>query len=370
MRRLQRCREVWGTSERSDALPELRFAQDALYLPGAGGGLFAEGRSLHGPDRAVPEPYAGAAPGSLEPAPARTYLYLGPLITHYGHFIIETLSRLWPLLIWDGPPPILLCHRSGAEAEEPAFIGEMLAGLGIPPSGLVSFDRPVRIAHVAIPEASFHERARVHAIFGELCRQIGRPHWSSDQVDTAGGLVYLSKSRLVAGMGRLVNEAAVTDELARCGVGIVYPEELDFPGKIRLLAAQRVIMGTAASAFHTAAFSAPERRIVGLNWAHHVNANFPLFDDLAGTRARYYWVLGTRYAPVENFGIGWTIPEPERVAHELLGRAQTFEHLDERDAADEAEAARRARRPAARIARWRRALARRLDQAFAGLRRT
>ena len=73
------------------------------------------------------------------------------------------------------------------------------------------------------------------------------------------------------------------------------------PDLARLLSERRIVLGTAGSAFHTAIFAAPGRRILGLNWAPHLNANFPLLDAQNGIVNAILVYLGIVDNPVAFF---------------------------------------------------------------------
>jgi len=326
---LERCRAVWGRTDRIAAPPTVRIVTDAVYRPGTAAAAW----SLTGPDGTHLDGDGEAAPdvAPADSAGAGPHLYLGALASHYGHFLVGTLGRLWPLLHWRGPPPSLLCHATNDPAALP-FLGPILAGFGLTPANVVRFDRPTRIPHLVLPEPSLKEQAFAHAVHADLVRAIGAPFWKDAVVDGVTRPVYLSKARLVSGISRLRNEADLEAALARRGVDIVYPEHLSLPDLVRLFSERRVVMGTAGSAFHTGAFAAPGRRILGLNWAPHLNANFPLLDGLNGTRGRYYHPVGSEAGPDEGFHFGWSVPDPERVAEELVDRAADFDGLDARDA--------------------------------------
>nr|WP_246733397.1 glycosyltransferase family 61 protein [Methylobacterium sp. BTF04] len=288
-------------------------------------------------------------------ADAERHLFIGPLVTHYGHFLVGTLARLWPLLTWDGPKPRLLCPGLGPAASRPPlpFLDVILGHFGLSMDDLVDPEHPTRIADLILPGPSLKEQAFAHAVHGDLARAIGQPFWETDEVDTVTRPVYLSKSRLKAGISRMRNEDALCDALARRGVDIAFPEALSLPDLVRLMSVRRIVLGTTGSAFHTAVFAAPGRRIVGLNWAPHLNANFPLLDDLNGTRARYYHPAGSESGPEAGFHFGWSVPDPEAVAAELVWRAERFDDLDAIDAAQEAEHRSAARTPlVARLGRW------------------
>ncbi len=345
---LERCRVVWGRTDRIPAPPALRVVTDAVYRPGAGAAPW----NLTGPDGELLDGDGGSVAGPTDCADPVPHLYLGALATHYGHFLVGTLGRLWPLLAWRGPPPRLLCHGTGDPAALP-FLAPILAGFGLGPDDVVRFHRPTRIPHLVLPAPSVGEQAFVHSVHADLVGAIGRPFWRGAVVDGVTRPVYLSKARLTAGISRLRNEAALEAALARRGVEIVYPETLGLPGLVRLFSERRVVMGTTGSAFHTAAFAAPGRRILGLNWAPHLNANFPLLDVLNGTRGRYYHPVGSESGPDEGFHFGWSVPDPEAVARDLVHRAANFDDLDAIDSRRDAARRRIAHGPLSeRIGRW------------------
>jgi capsular polysaccharide biosynthesis protein len=355
----RRCRSVWGSADERPSLPGAITIADVRYVPDGAPvpwGLYKGDQRIYEVADAVATGAARYGFDGAADAADGPYLYVGLLILHYGHFIIDTLSRLWPMLVMTGRRPKILCHRLEAYPEGPehAFLYAMLSGLGIRREDVVSFDRTTRISQVILAERSFHERSHVHAIFGDLCRAAGQAYRPTAPGAAVERPVYLSKTKLRSGMNCLVNEADLESALSRLGVDIVHPEELSFGAQVSLLAARGPILGPTTSAFHTAAFSAPGRRIIGLNWSYQINSNFLLFDKFNHTQAYYYWIFKTEYSDVGNFGVGWTIPDPRRVAHELLERVAQFDTLDRLDAAHEARRARRERRWTHRLRSWRR----------------
>jgi len=369
--RLRRCRSVWGDHAIRNELPEVGFVKDAIYLPeddSGTWGLFFEGERVYYTGRGIPETLFDGTFDKCEQAPSGVYLYVGLFVLHYGHFLIDTLSHFWPILMADGERPKILCHRlkSRPEGSEHDALYEVLAGLGVRPEDVISFDRPVRIANVMFAESSFRERSYVHSTFGDLCSHIGRKYWANDKVDTAKQPLYLSKTKLRSGISQLVNERQVEAELDRLGVEIAYPEELTFAEQVRLLSAHKYIIGPSTSAFHTSAFAAPGRRVIGLNWSPQINANYLLFDHFNETRSKYYCAFKTTYSEVEGFGVAWRVPDPKQVAREMLKRVEYFDDLDDLDAAEEGVVASRFRKPALPLRQRRRSIADWLGGALSG----
>lgn len=332
--RLLPCETLWGRCERREGPPRLRRFGEATYLPfrldegadqAAGDrpwGLYARDGNRLGEGR---DPAPGEALPDAEPVPAEPLLYIGRLAFHYGHFIVNTLPHLWPLVGWRGPRPRLLCHAPRVSWAGFDFLPAILARLGYGIDDLVTFERPVRLADVLVPDPALVEQEAVHPVFADLCRAIGDGLWEPGAVDGVSRPAYLAKTRLSAGITRLVNEGEIAGELERRGVEIVHPEALDFAAQVRLLSTRRIVLGTVGSAFHSTAFAAPGRRLVGLNWQPALNANFPLIDGLNGTRARYYHAAATRYPERGAFEVAWEVPDPRGLACALLERAERLD---------------------------------------------
>lgn len=362
--RIQRIHAIWGETSRIDAEPDLRTIAPAVYRPASGGA----------PHHVVPIDEAGfpaQEPGDrgadadpdfscarLPTAPDGLYIPIDRMTHHYGHFIVDILSRLWPLAGRVAGPVWLVCEPATGRAywERYPFLGEMLAGLGLTVDVVVSFEEPVVLPRVMIPEPSFRSLHSVHGVFGELCQAVGRRYWSETEVDTVKTPVYLSKSRLSTGIQRLVNEADLVDELARLGVDILFPEELTFAEQVRQFAQRRVVMGINGSAFHTAPFSARGRRTIALSGMLHLHANHIMFDAINDNRSYYYFTPGTTSFAEAGFDVGWLIPDPRQVAAQMVARAENIDRIELYDAAVEAEAARQGRSIAGRLRRLRRGL--------------
>lgn len=316
---LLRCRVLWGEDRLLVEDPGFRQARDVLYLPWSA----TQDYGLH----------PAAASSAEEDAPDLDYLYIGNLVSHYGHFLTDTLSRFWPLLRDPDREFVLLAHapKQDTRWHDVAVIGEILARFGRTTGDVVTFDAPRRVRRATIPGPSFVERSHAHAVFGEVMQFLGRPFWSSDCVDREERPVYLSKSRLASGVSRLINEAELERELERRGFDVIYPETLSLPEQVSLFARRRFVAGTAGSALHTSLMSAPGRRILALNIHQHLHANYALFDRLNGNEAFYYFVPGSTHGEHRGFSVGWSLERPDVVASEMAASLAIFDRLENRD---------------------------------------
>jgi hypothetical protein len=251
------------------------------------------------------------------------YVYGGRYTDHFGHFLIETLSRLWPLtgtglrrgqkLVMHGPkgPAWWWRHR---------YVRDVFGALNITPDDIVHADEPFWIPHLIIPRPSFGAQDFAHRAFIRLGHYIGgklmkgrlpRPNWRP---------AYLAKTRLPNGVRRIMNEDRIVEVMQRAGVEIFHPERLPILEMMKLLASRSVVGGTVTSAHHLCMFVEEASRFELLSPSEHLNSNFFLFDRLNRNRAFYYHPAGVRDVTPENptFLVYHELDDPVGVARALL----------------------------------------------------
>ena len=322
-------------------LPGVREHRDAVYVPKRAGipfdadsewGIYdRDGRALEaaayrrgpGPRRVGGGDDLSAVLSSpLAEAPDVPHLYVGTLHTHYGHFVLSGIARLWALA--SVVRPLRLLYHGDQVPKgllELPYVSDCLTALGVEAANLVRYDRPVRIATLTVPEPTFEEQHAAHPLHAALTCAVGRR--------LRGGVagssrfsapVYLSKARLTAGVGRAVNEAEIADSLERRGVTVLHPERMPFADQIRAFETSPVIAGLLSSAFHTSLFASRPNRLVALNHDGLVSSSFHLVDRLKGNRSTYLRpraaveYQGTR----DGFHINTRYPDPARLADDLL----------------------------------------------------
>ncbi|HYZ60823.1 MAG TPA: glycosyltransferase family 61 protein [Acetobacteraceae bacterium] len=318
-----------------DADPVIEEHRDALYLPFDGSdsahdhpgwGLYDRdfrliraaaycrfpARTLVGQGETASVPA-----GAIEDAPQAHYVHAGPLILHYGHFLLATLSRLWPGF---GPGRrFVWFSNSGPRAP---FVAACLAGLGLGLDQFRHFTRPTRIRRLTVVAPAFEEGHFAHHVYRRMCLGIGER--LAPVPAGSGPPVYLTRTGLPGGVKRVANEAAVCAALAALGVEIVEPERLSLAQQIALFGSDRVIMGTAGSAFHTAIFVPPRARLIAIEL--HNSDNQILLNRLGAARMLHLRPVTALYPAMASSGPFkgvYTFPDPAAVARDLLRAAQS-----------------------------------------------
>ena len=337
MDKLQRCTEIWGANTLIDSDPAEEVCLRAIYNP------FRRELWLSDPEWGVydidgrlieaaayyrlPQKFRVGQSAvisldnrAIEAAPDGEYTYVGPVILHYGHFITAFLPRLWQAVRSGlSPTTKFVCHSDHHPDDWFArdYVRCLLGALGLGPERFVRPQGATRFRRLHIPRPAFEEQNFAHRVMRDLCLQIG----SRLKFDRSRrmGPIYISKTLVRNGTYRIGNEAEMDDLAAARGLTVVRPEQLSFLHQVEILSASRLICGTLTSAFHTALFCEPSRRIIGLAYENRLNANYPLIDKLTGANATYvYPMAGLKPKLLTNVTFGYWLDNPESVMDEII----------------------------------------------------
>ena len=298
-----------GVTVRS-APPGLEVVENAIFAPFSrsvffdrypGWGLYRDDGSLverAAYTRGEPPVLIGQSPRIMLPpadigeAPDEDYLYAGPLIPHFGHYMVSSLCRLWPIVTEGLGRRKLLFHAVGKPADwfQCGFVRGTLGALGITPDDCAFFERPVRLRRVVVPGPAFSEGHAAHRVFADVGHRIGQALNPEAAMKGGGPPIYLSKTRLRTGVHKLLNEQELIDALtARTELELVYPEELDLAQQAAIFASGRLVVGTTSSAFHASILSHTRPLLLIISPRRSLPSNFRLIDLVNENRASYVY---------------------------------------------------------------------------------
>lgn len=335
---------VWGATAMVAADPVVERHHNAVYLPwrhGADWGLFDE-TGVAVASALEYDVKAGDTPGQVsyrvtqplaigadlmqaaEELREGVHLYGGRIHLHFGHFLLETLSRFWWLVYDDLHDRRILVHGPDHLADyfNIPWMAEIFGALGLSRSSFVWADAPTRFDRVATPGPAFRPQSHAHPAFAALCRKAGNRLMAGRDLQPQSRPVYLSKTRLSQGVNRIENEAEVEEAVARAGVEVIHPETLSIADQVSLFHTRPAILGAAGSAFHLSLFAPPRAKLVCLNVAPEINANFILIDRLTGNQSLYLHQPRVAISAMSEgpFCTQYRLADPKAAAKALLAQ--------------------------------------------------
>lgn len=236
---------------------EQRFVQSAGVLTAEGlpvhsGALWRNGRALTTPP-ATPK-------GSL-PLRKGTWLWGGVLWMHFGHFLVESMSRLWALAHLeeeiDGILFIPKRPRNGSEVI--GFQRDLVALMGTD-APVACAGTPEQVERLIVPGQGIGLGQMISGT--KRFRAAIHDRFAKDIVPKGAERLYISRSALPEGRGNLIGEPAVEEYLRHAGYTVYHPEQHDVRHQIATYRAARQVIAAEGSALHLLAMvAAPKTKI-------------------------------------------------------------------------------------------------------------
>ncbi|MEJ6393721.1 FkbM family methyltransferase [Gymnodinialimonas sp. 2305UL16-5] len=182
---------------------------------------------------------------------AGTHLFGGIMSWHFGHFLVESLSRLWPLHSQhDDLASVLFVPKGPADKQrsETRFQREVLDIIApdIPREVLT---RPTRVERLIVPEQGFGT-AQLETGTAAFRAFIKSRAWPAPNPD-APKCIYVSRADLnPQKKGRIIGDTNLADFLARRGYHVVHPQKLNAHDQLALYRGARRLIFDDGSALH------------------------------------------------------------------------------------------------------------------------
>jgi len=260
-----------GIAEPPDGVLEFH---NVILWPGTDGLFDAAGRPIpesclrrgfaldhypHGRPAPLDEPSLAAA-GADEPLERIVYLPYARMV-HFGHLLTEFAGNVGPLLadprgvdgIGGMGSVLVVSARSQAST---ADLADLLRVPARRVRSTADLSAPVRALSAVVPRPSMmnrHGLASRH--FGHVRHVLDRifdagPSLAALPATAGSSKLYLSRSRLPAGLRRIHDEEALERDLEGLGWRVVHPQELSVAEQLECLAAAHTVAGCVGSALH------------------------------------------------------------------------------------------------------------------------
>ncbi len=233
--------------------------RDALVVPPAVSGLVQDCGVLDANGAFCPHSATWRGQRQMMTAPARPstpvetlagrHLFAGQMWNHFGHFLAESLSRLWALDHLKNPVEsiVFIPKRPGGatapKGYQKAFLD--LLGVSLPVRVLA---RPTRVEQLVVPGQGFG--LGPIAAGSENFRRYFADHFARDVAPAGPKLIYLIRTLLWGLEGSVVCEDALERNLAREGYVPYHPQQHSIRDQIAQYRAAEQVIGLDGSAFH------------------------------------------------------------------------------------------------------------------------
>jgi hypothetical protein len=236
---------------------------------------------------------SGASSPEVLPRPphriraTREVVWVGPLQQHFGHFLLEGISRLW--FLREREQIALTLPENPFRA--PPFRDDFLDGLGRSSRDFLFPRRPTWFSRVVVPAQSLTYRGSAHRAHRTVAQSVAH-RLCGDLPERSDRPVYLTRQFLPAESRRSASEATLVRELERRDFLVVSPERIGLREQVKLFERHSLIVGMMGSAFHTLLLARRQPDRVGyLVRTDHLHDQYPVLDALNRTPSAYIGCL-------------------------------------------------------------------------------
>lgn len=157
-----------------------------------------------------------------------TFLFGGILLNNFGHFLLESIGRLWAYGLFKKFDPYILFYAPWGIPDyqkKNNYVHQVFKALGIPLNRLVFFTEIVQLKKVIIPEQKygFGKCRMPDNTFINFIQSFNLPN--RIRVNASADKIYVSRSKLPFNQGRPFGETEFEKYLQSNGYLIIYPEK-------------------------------------------------------------------------------------------------------------------------------------------------
>lgn len=207
-------------------------------------------------------------------------VFLGYLRPCWGHWITNTISRLWFLFSdayaqMDKNVPLVFVSHCGHIVDFPKPLKDLITLIGIDPASITIVQSAQRYKSIILPDESFVEGEYYSEEYKDLIdRIVDNPSLDSLKVEKA----YFS--RRYAGKGRDFGEASIERMFKAKGYKVFYPEYMTVHQQLSILRSCKVFATTEGSTSHNALFLRDDTQLVVLSKFRSLNYHQFVINDL------------------------------------------------------------------------------------------
>ncbi|WP_076957927.1 glycosyltransferase 61 family protein [Teichococcus deserti] len=234
-----------------------------------------------------------------------TGLYGGTIYAHFGHFILDSLSRIYPALssskriegrIFFHAQPL----DGGSDILSQPHIRSIFELLSINLRDIIIIDRPMKIKSLEYYEPTFFDGLFASPSLGARQPPLEK---ATTGIGSPQKPCFISRSQLKTGTSHISNSNEIDALMSQAGFEVIFPEALDINEQVALFDRFDLICGFPTSFFHLKALSSATTPIFCLvpNGKGALHVNFLNIDLALGLGDKFCLLDAEPQPPPENF---------------------------------------------------------------------
>ena len=203
-----------------------------------------------------------------------TVLYIGYLLSIYGHLITDDIKKCWALLINKIHYDKIIYVAEWQEDSPPKHVQELFSILGIDLSKCHCVTRVTRFKKILLPDNSFihHDGKKYYTKeYSETIQYIKSQVSNSIALSNFANKIYFSRTALKQTWHRDIGEEQLEAVFKKDGYSIVHPERHSIKDQINMLCHCEYFAATEGSVAHNAIWCRPGTKVTLLRKANCIN---------------------------------------------------------------------------------------------------
>ncbi|SHI87118.1 glycosyltransferase 61 family protein [Wenxinia saemankumensis] len=192
-----------------------------------------------------------------------TWMFLGPLFGHFGHFLVESICRIWAYARLEGRiDGVLYVPKFQNRPEHVANVYRpFLRALGVG-AEMRNLEEPARVERLYVPQQGFGMFQMIEG--APEFRDFVRARAGKGIAPQGAERIYVSRSALPPARGSILFERRLEALLEAEGYTILHPQKLDHAGQIAAYRAARDVIAVDCSPLHLLALVGNSDQRVGV----------------------------------------------------------------------------------------------------------
>ncbi|EKO3656204.1 glycosyltransferase family 61 protein [Vibrio metschnikovii] len=209
-------------------------------------------------------------------------LYAGILHNHYGHFLTESLARLWPIKQNEQIDHIVYLNST---EHVPNFVYQFFELIGLKDKLRIIDSESLIVEKLIVAKPALEYPNGFHSDYLVLREELLANNDFPSNTDTRP--LFVSRANLCPGYERMIiGERQIEQRLSASGAVVIHPETLSIEEQIRYFNAHQTIIGYAGSAMHNLLYTQGNKNLL-MYTGRKVPNIYKKIDKALNNRATY-----------------------------------------------------------------------------------